>query len=139
MERNEKRYLFLIERIAEDLLSSSRESTSAQEQPDNHYREYDFIYRLQIAFDKTPKNFTKRYSFGTNSQNCDVLLESKSAHRISKLHFCIIFDNTIDYKKYLILRDFSINRTVVSYSGEAKEKLRRYFIWILDVGKKERK
>ncbi len=114
LEKSEKRYLPPIQRIAESLPISSREPTPAQEQPMTTTHEYNFTHRLQIAFDKAPRDPTKRYSFGTNSQNCVILLGSKSAHRVSGLHFCITFDDTIDHKKHLILRNSSANGTVVS-------------------------
>ncbi len=124
---NEERYLPPTRGIAEGPTISSQEATPAQEQPDNDHREYDSTHRLQLTFDKAPKDPTKGYSFGIDPQKCDVLLGNRGAHGISGLHFYITFDDTIDDKKHLILRDSSTNGTVVSYSDQAEEEVRHHF------------
>ena len=139
LEKNEERYLPPSRRFEEGPTISSREATPAQEQPDDDYREYDSTHRLQLTFDKEPKDPVKGYSFGTDPQKCDVLLGHRGAHGISGLHFCITFDDTIDDKKHLILRDSSTNGTAISYNGQASEEVRRHFTWILDLEKEQGK
>lgn len=138
-EDNKKRYLPPTRGIEEGPMISSREPTPALEEPNDDHREYDSTHRLQLKFNKKPKDPTKGYFFGTNSQICDVLLGSRGAHQISGLHFCITFDVTFDKKKRLILRDSSTNGTAVSYSGQAREEVRHHFTWILDLEKEEGK
>ena len=137
LENNKKRYLPPTRGIEEGPTISSREATPAQEQPNDDHCKYDSTHRLQLSFDKAPKDSSKGYSFGTNSQSCDVLLGDRGAQGISGLHFSITFDDTIDDKKHLILRDSSTNGTVVSYSGQAEDEMRRHFTWILDLEKED--
>ena len=113
----------------------SREATPAQENPDDDHREYDSTHRLQLTFVKEPKDPTKEYSFGTNSQICDVLLGPRGARAMSGLHFCITFD-VISNEKRLILRDSSTHGTAVSYNGQAEKEVRRHFTWILNLEKR---
>lgn len=127
LEKNDERYLPSTRGIAEGPTISSREATPAQEQPIDDHCKYDSTHRLQLTFDKPPKDANKGYSFGTDSKKCDVLLGPRGAHGISGLHFCITFDDTIDDKKHLILRDSSRNGTAVSYSGQAEEEVRHHF------------
>ena len=108
--------------------------------PNNdYYDEYDSTHRLQLTFDKKLKDFTKGYSFGTDWKSCNVVLGLRGAYQISGLYFYITFDITIDSERHLILRDSSTNGTAVSYSGQAKDKVRYHFTWILDLKKKEGK
>lgn len=137
---NKDRYLPPVQEIAEGPTISSREVTPTEKKPDDGHCKYDFAHHLQLTFDRKPKDPTKRYSFGTNPQVCDILLEQRGARGISGLHFCITFDDTIDDKeKHLILRDLSTNGTAVGYSGQATEEVRHHFTWILDLKKEERK
>lgn len=115
------------------------QATPAREQPNDDHCKYDSTHRLQLSFDEKPKDPAKGYSFGTDSQRCDVLLGSRGAHQISGLHFSITFDDTIDDETHLILRDSSTNGTAVSYSDQAKEEVRHHFAWILDLEKEEGK
>ncbi len=85
------------------------------------------MHHLQLAFNKTSKNSIKGYSFDTNSQNYNVLLGNRGAHSISEVHFYITFDDTIDYKKHLILRDLLVNGIVISYSSQVEGKVRHHF------------
>ena len=139
LKNNKHRYLPPTRGTPEGPTISSREPTPAQEQPNDDHREYDSTHRLQLTFDKNPKDPTKGYSFGTDSQICDVLLGSRGAYGISGLHFCITFDVTFDGKKHLILRDSSTNGTAVSYSDQARDEVRHHFTWILDLEKEEGK
>jgi len=139
LENNEKRYLPPTRGIAEGPSISSREPTPAQEEPIDDYCKYDSTHRLQLTFDKAPKDASKGYSFGTNSKSCDVVLGSRGARGISGLHFCITFDVTFNGEKHLILRDSSTNGMAVSYSGQAREEVRHHFTWILDLKKEEEK
>lgn len=117
LEKNEKHYLSLTWEITEGLTISSWEVTPAQEQPIDDYCKFNFTHHLQLTFDEKSKNASKGYSFDTDSKKCDVLLRPRGAHSISELHFCITFNDTIDDKKCLILRDSSTNETAVSYSS----------------------
>lgn len=136
LEKNKTRYLPPTRGVADGPILSSRESTPAQEQPDD-YPEYDSTHRLQLTFDKKPKDASKGYSFGTDPQRCDVLLGSRGQYGISGLHFCITYAVTLDQNKRLVLRDLSKNGTAVSYSGQAEKEVRHRFTWILDLGKEE--
>lgn len=136
---NEIRYLPPTHGIPEGPTISTREATPAQEQSNDDHREYDSTHRLQLTFDKKPKDPTKGYCFGTNLQKCDVLLGDRGAHGISGLHFYITFDDIFDDGKHLILRDKSTNGTAVSYSGQASKEVRHDFTWILDLKREEGK
>ena len=136
---NESRYLPPTQRIAEDPKLSSREVTPAQGLSDDDDHDYNFAHCLQLTFDKEPKNATKGYSFSTDLQQCDVSLGPRGAHLISGRHFCITFDDTIDEKTHLVLRDSSTNGTAVSYDGQASKEVRHHFTWILDLQKEEGK
>ena len=137
LKKNKDRYLPPTRGIEEGPTILSREPTPAE--PIDDYCKYNSTHRLQLTFDKKPKDPTKGYSFGTNSQVCDVLLGSRGAYGISGLHFCITFDVTSNGKKHLILRDSSTHGTAVSYSGQARDELRHHFTWILDLEKEEGK
>ena len=136
---NESRYLPPIQGITEGPTISSREATPAQELPKHDNHDYKFTHRLQLTFDKVPKNATKGYSFGTDSQQCDISLGPRGAHLISGRHFCIAFDDTIDKRSHLVLRDSSTNGMAVSYDGQANKEVRHHFTWILDLQKEEGK
>ena len=138
-DKNKNRYLPPTRGISVGPTLSSREATPAQEEPNDDHYKYDSAHRLQLTFDKKPKNPTKGYSFGTNPQTCDVLLGSRGAFGISGLHFSITFDDTIDDEKHLILKDSSTNGTAVGYNGQASEEVRHHFTWILDLKKEEGK
>lgn len=138
-DENKDRYLPPTRGFAEGPTISSREARPADEQPDDDHCRYDSTHRLQLTFDKKPKDASKGYSFGTDPQRCDVLLGTRGAWGISGLHFCITFDDTINHEPHLILRDSSTNGMAVSYSGQAEEEVRRYFTWILDLEKEEGK
>lgn len=120
-DENKNRFLPPTQRITEGPTISSREATPAQEQPIDDHCKYDSTHRLQLTFDKPPKD-RKTYKFGTDPNSCDVLLGSRGARGISGVHFCITFIDTIDDEMHLILRDSSTNRTAVSYNGQATGK-----------------
>ncbi len=116
-KHNKNRYLSLTQEIANDSTISSREITLVEEKLDDDHCKYDFTHRLQLIFDQKSKNSIKEYSFDINSQVCDILLRQRDARDINELHFCIIFDETIDDKeKHLILRNSPINEMIVDYS-----------------------
>ena len=114
---NESRYLHPIGEIAEGPTLSSREATPAQEVLKNDHHDYNFTHRLQLTFNKEPKDATKGYSFGTDSRKCDVSLGPPGAYGISRRHFCITFDDTIDEETHLVLKDSSTHGMAVSYNG----------------------
>ena len=59
--------------------------------------------------------------------------------RISTLLSMTSLKDNFDGKTHFILKDLSTNGTAVSYSGQASEEVRHYFIWILDLEKEEGK
>ncbi|KAK5141074.1 hypothetical protein LTR04_002730, partial [Oleoguttula sp. CCFEE 6159] len=109
---------------------SSRESTPFP----NHQEESDGAgsgHRLQLAFDRPPKDIQQGFVFGTDPQLCDVLLgERRGQGSISGRHFCI----TLDAQGRVIVRDFSKCGTIVSYDGQARDQKRSYFTWIIFQG-----
>ena len=139
LKSNKERYLPPTQDIEEGPTLSSREATPAHEQPIDDQHQYKFTHRLQLTFDKEPKDPTKGYSFGTDPNKCDVVLGSRGAHQISGLHFYITFGVTFDGERHLMLRDLSTNGTAVSYSGQAKNEVRHNFTWILDLKKEQGK
>lgn len=139
LDRNKNRYLPFTQGIAEGPTISSRKVTSAKKMLDDGHDKYDFTHRFQLIFDQNPMNSIKEYFFDINPQVCDILLKQRDAHDISGLHFCIIFDDIIDDKeKHLVLKNSSTNEMAVGYSGQATEKMRHHFIWILDLEKKKK-
>ncbi len=139
-DRNKKRYLSFTQRIAKDFTISSRKITFVNEIFDDDRFKYDFTHRLQLIFDQKSKKSIRKYSFDINSQICDILLNQRNARDISELHFCIIFDDTIDEnEKHFILKNSSINEMIVDYNDQATEKMRHHFIWILNLKKKKKK
>ena len=138
LKNNKKRYLSRTREIEKNFIISNRKITFAQKQFNDNHCKYDFTHRFQLFFDKTSKNFSKKYSFDINSQNCNVLLRNRNAQNINELHFFITFDDIIDDKKHFILRNSSTNETIVNYNDQAKNEMRRHFIWILNFEKKMR-
>jgi hypothetical protein len=128
LRENKDRYLPFTREIEKDLIISSRKITFAQEESNDDHYKYDCTHRLQLTFDKKSKNSIKEYSFDINSQICDVLLEHRNARDISELHFCITFDDCLNDEKHLILKNSSINETIVSYSDQAEKEVRHHFI-----------
>lgn len=104
LDDNEKHYLPPTQGIAEDPTISSRKATPAKEMLDDDHCKYDFTHCLQLIFDKEPKDPTKKYFFGTNPRDCDILLGQRGSRGINGLHFCIIFDDIIDEEKHFIFR-----------------------------------
>jgi hypothetical protein len=92
--------------------------TQNREEKDDHCE--DFRPHLRFTFNQKPKNIQDRYVFGSNPKTCDVILGS-SNNSISGSHFRITFDD----KKRLVLTDSSALRTTVSYSGRARDKIRK--------------
>lgn len=128
-DHNENRYLSLIQRIAKDSTISNRKTTFVKKMFDDDHDKYDFTHRFQLIFEKKSKDFIKKYFFDINSQICDILLKQKNARDIDELHFCIIFDDTIDdKKKHFILRNSSINEMIVDYNDQTTKKMRYHFI-----------
>ncbi|KAI9777559.1 MAG: hypothetical protein M1816_004702 [Peltula sp. TS41687] len=124
LKDNKARYLSPTREIEEAPPTiSSRQSTPAQEQPDQDDSEdkYSSTHRIQLTLNgKPPKDPTRGYSFGTDPRLCDVVLgPSRNARGISGLHFYMTFNED----KELILKDVSTNGTSVSYSGQAGEEV----------------
>ncbi|KAL9029909.1 MAG: hypothetical protein Q9196_001912 [Gyalolechia fulgens] len=135
LDKNKDLYLPPTRGISGGPTISSREATPAGDRPDNDHCQYDSTHRLQLTFDQVPKDPSKGYSFGTDAQRCDVVLRNRGTYGISGLQFCITFDDTIDHKTHLVLKDSSTNGTAVGYSDQAKYEVRRHFTWILDLSK----
>lgn len=96
------------------------------------------LHRLQLSFDKPPKNAKDGFVFGWDP-DCDIQLvdrlnyrpeDRNLVERVSKNHFSITFDA----ERNVILRDTSTNRTAVSYDGQAGNEHRRQFTWIIFPG-----
>ena len=83
---------------------------------------------IELRFSHTLKSPSKGITFGTNPEQCDVLLEGKE---IDEHHFSLLFDEN----SQLILKDSSIAGTTVSFSGQAKERVQRDFSWVLSLGR----
>ena len=80
--------------------------------------------RIQLTFNKGPKQIERGFTFGKNLRTCDVYTGEKF---ISALHFSITFDR----QGRLVLRDSSSNGTWVTYNGQGTDRPRRNFTWIL--------
>ncbi|KAK2738633.1 hypothetical protein FQN57_006951 [Myotisia sp. PD_48] len=140
LSHNRTRYLPPADSVAEGPTISSRECTPAPE-PDtplssqeSSYHDYevdDFCntHRIRLTFSNGPKNPMKGFVFGTDPNTCDVLLGYRGAKGISAQHFCITFDES----EHLVLKDLSTWGSTVSYSDQAKDQVRRKFVWILDL------
>lgn len=101
---------------------ASRQSTPFPDIEDNSCR-------LQLKFDRRPKDIRQGFVFGTDPRTCDVLIGTKETS-ISRRHFCITFDGD----GRLVLKDISKCGTAVSYNGQAEREVRQHFTWILFKG-----
>lgn len=81
--------------------------------------------RLQLTFDKRPKDIKHGFVFGSDPRICDVLLGGK-ADGFSGRHFCIAFNE----RGEVTLKNMSNRVASVSYKGEDAPK-RNHFTWIL--------
>ncbi len=132
---NEARHLPPSDEIRAGSVISSREATPAGEarNDDDDHCKYDFAHRLQLTFEKKPKDPTKGFSFGTNEKVCDVVLGERGTRGISGLHFCITFGVDYNGRTCLMLKDSSTNGMAVSYGDQAEYEVRHHFTWILDL------
>lgn len=88
--------------------------------------------RIQLTFDKPPKDILRGFAFGTDKARCDILLAEESGQGgISDVHFYITFDN----EGRIILKDVSENGTTVSFGDWGKDEKRSHFTWILEFSK----
>ncbi|KAK2749417.1 hypothetical protein FQN57_006351 [Myotisia sp. PD_48] len=83
--------------------------------------------RLQLTFDRPPRNITRGFSFGTSKKRCDILIETETDQKISGLQFYI----TMDEWGRLVLIDRSKYGTAVGYEGWGGNLFRTNFKWIL--------
>ena len=134
---NEVRRVRPVEEINEEPPLSSRETTPALV-ISRIGGSGDNPSRLLLQFNKPPKDPSKGYAFGANERKCDVVLAPKGVRSTSRVHFHISFD-AINNKKCLVLRDFSVNGTAVSYDDQAKDEKRHHFTWILNLSKEEQR
>lgn len=111
MRQNNGRYILPLQESQPE--HGSQESTVSEDDEDNDPTRYS---KLQLIFHSKPKAGW-RFMIKTNENCCDIIL-SKSNNKISRRHCCITFDQ----KRRLILRDFSINGTIVTYDGQGGEK-----------------
>ena len=84
-KKNELRYLPPTQEIPEGPTIFSREATPTLKLFNDDHLEYDFTHRLQLTFDKKPKDPSKGYCFATNWEKYDVLLGDSGAYSISEL------------------------------------------------------
>ncbi|KAI9670781.1 MAG: hypothetical protein M1817_003892 [Caeruleum heppii] len=136
--QNRPRYLAPTRLIPECPTISSREATPAQDHPGvgagEGGGEYNSSHRILLRFKdgihlKSPTN---GITFGSNVDKCDVFLGPRGTGGYSGMHFCITFDDAGN----VYLKDSSTWGTVVSYSGQANEQIRRHFTWRLSHPKK---
>ena len=92
------------------------------------------VHRIELSFRTPPKNGTE-FIFGWGA-GCDVQIAERSnvpkgernrTRRISQRHFSVGFDA----QRRIVIRDTSVNGTVVSYDGQAQKERRMYFQWII--------
>ncbi|KAL6716963.1 hypothetical protein ACLMJK_004876 [Lecanora helva] len=94
--------------------------------------------RIQLTFERRPREITRGFTFGSNPKICDIFLPKSS---ISNIHFSISFDED----GRLCLIDSSSHGTWVSYNGQRSRKPRHFFTWLLpkkdrievDIGEKD--
>lgn len=84
-----------------------------------------FGSRLQLIFDKRPRDINHEFVFESDSRIFDVLLSEK-ADEFSDCHFCIAFNE----KGKVVLRNMYNRVASVSYNGEEASE-RNHFTWIL--------
>ncbi|KAL8789780.1 MAG: hypothetical protein Q9195_006672 [Heterodermia aff. obscurata] len=125
-EKNEERCVSSVEEFNDDPATSSRETTPAYLIPQIVNQSC-----VLLKFDQPPKDPSKGYAFGTNEQDCDVVLASTGVQGASRIHFHISFD-MINGEKRLVLRDSSTNGTAVSFDSHGKDEKRNHFTWILN-------
>ena len=133
MRQNSGRYILPLREPQPE--HGSRESTVSEDDEDNDPTRNP---GLQLTFNPGPKA-SQGFMIGTDENCCDIILP-KSNNKISRRHCCITFDEN----RRLILRDLSINGTIVTYDGQGGEKRRtivskddegretcHHFTWIL--------
>ena len=138
-EHNKERY----EAPANDTRPFTRENTpypGEDPQSGNPNDEHNCEHRLELTFDKPPKNVNNGYVCGWGP-DCDIRLvdrenlrpgDRKKVGKVSKRHISITFDT----QRRVILRDSSTYGTTVSYDGKAGDELRSHFTWIIFPGYK---
>ena len=88
--------------------------------------------RIQLSFDKGPKDFSQGFVFGRDPAVCDVIIGDRG-DKISKHHFSITFDT----QSRLVVRDHSTRGTAVSYNGQGAKQPRSKFTWVIFPGIKK--
>ena len=83
---------------------------------------------LQFSFEEKPKDYTKGFLLGSDSQTCDVLLGSSDT---GINHQMLAF--TFNIRHELIMNDTSIQTTTVKFNDQLPAKQNR-FSWILPSG-----
>jgi hypothetical protein len=138
LKYNEERY----QAPADDTRPFSKENTPCpgedsddEDSNDKEPKDEDgTAHRLELAFDKPPKNVNDGYVCGWGP-DCDIQLvdreslrpgDRKKVEKVGKKHFSITFDA----QRRVILRDASKYGTTVSYDGAGNE-LRSHFTWII--------
>jgi hypothetical protein len=103
--------------------AASRESTPATnvgDEDDVGDGSEDRTHRLQLTFNRKPRNIDQGFVFGGSKKTCDVVLGSPNIG-ISSSHFRITFDE----KDRLVLIDSSTLGTAVSYDGQGGDEDRK--------------
>jgi hypothetical protein len=138
LKYNEERY----QAPADDTRPFSKENTPCpgedsddEDSNDKEPKDEDgTAHRLELAFDKPPKDVNYGYVFGWGP-DCDIQLvdrenlrpgDRKKVGKVSQRHFSITFDA----QRRVVLRDSSKYGSAVSYDGAGNE-LRSHFTWII--------
>ncbi|KIW80840.1 hypothetical protein Z517_03863 [Fonsecaea pedrosoi CBS 271.37] len=99
----------------------SREATPAESTCDKKLvNEPEYFHRIILRFGQGT-NTKGRITFTSDPEKCDILLDTR------RPRFYITFDN----EQRPVIQDDSNNGIKVSYDGEAKDKRRNHFKWIL--------
>ncbi|KAL8906162.1 MAG: hypothetical protein Q9207_002195 [Kuettlingeria erythrocarpa] len=121
LDENEARTLPSATAYNTGVSDDSSRGTTPSDDGENGMQPYGS--RIQLTFDNAPKYIERGFTFGSDNNNCDVLLRSGS----SRIHFSITFDS----QGFLVLRDSSTHGTWVSFDGQGTVDPRHRFSWKL--------
>lgn len=97
---------------------------ASKESTETHCNSYDTVHRIELKFDKPPKDPASGFAFGTDEKTCDIQLGRRGAvPGISGHHFNITFNE----ERRLILKGLSTRGIAVSYDSQAKDEVRYRF------------
>ncbi|KAK2811777.1 hypothetical protein FQN50_001815 [Emmonsiellopsis sp. PD_5] len=113
---------------------NDHDHTSRETTPEKTGDDSSEIDQLVLRFDQPPGNISRGFVFGTEPDECDVLLgERKYMYDISRVHFRITFDEN---GRVALFDCHSRCGTSVSYDNFGAEHTRKFFKWLLLPGKK---